>query len=267
VPNDPNAIVVSQGDVRSVAIESGDVRPLAVLGSATVLVFAAAIVPLLMRGRFAVGVSEWLMAAVVVTAVNVLVAPFMLARLRRVTVGTDGVFIADALGRSRFVPHRSLRAVAFDGRDLVVETRRGVSRYPLRPRRDDADEASSARRRSELARRVADIRALGLGGGTSNAALALRASASDLSEIIDRGSYRDQAVSRDMVWAIVEDPAAPPRARVQSAVALRVSAEEAPRLRAAAAATADPDVQRGLVAAGEIGPADARQSAITNRNA
>ena len=57
----------------------------------------------------------------------------------------------------------------------------------------------------------------------------------------ERG-YRGSAVTRETVWAILEDPSAAPQVRVRVAETLRVSMGEAPRLRIAALETASPEI-------------------------
>jgi hypothetical protein len=168
------------------------------------------------------------------------------SRPKRVSVGTDGVVIAAICGRHRFVAHRNIEELTFDGRHLVMRSNARTSRFPLLPARPDSSPAAAAYRQNALARRIAELRTLGLHGGTSRPEIALEPSTAALAAAIGARGYRDPVVTRDAVWAILEDPAAPRVARARSAAALRVSADERPRLRVAVTSTADPELREEL---------------------
>jgi hypothetical protein len=135
----------------------------------------------------------------------------------QVTVGTDGVLLVDALGRTRLLRHAVIDEIRSDEVGLVLRTEGRTERFPFRGWVRGKVEAYW---RAAVGRRIAAARAAGLRGGASNASLA-----DDPVSLaaIEKSGYRDPAASRDAIWAIVEDPAAPPGARARSANALRVS--------------------------------------------
>lgn len=164
----------------------------------------------------------------------------------RVTVGTDGVLLADALGRRRLLPHGRIGEIQFDGVELVLHVDGRAERFRMRGRVTDM---TGGYWRAAVGRRIAEARAAGLRGGASNASLADDPAFLAAIDGNEKGGYRDPAASRDALWAIIEDPAAPPGARARSATALRASREEATRLRAAAQAIAEPTLREALESA------------------
>jgi hypothetical protein len=168
------------------------------------------------------------------------------SRPKRISVGTDGVVITGTLGRHRFVTHREIDELVFDGYHLVMRTKSATLRFPVLLPRSDSSAAAAGYRRTALARRITTLRTVGLRGGTSRPQIALEPSTADLTDSIGARGYRDPVVTRDAVWAILEDPTAPPVARARSAAALRVSTAEAPRLRLAVTSTADPGLREEL---------------------
>jgi hypothetical protein len=164
----------------------------------------------------------------------------------RVTVGSDGVLLVDSLGRRRLLRHGLIDEMECDGVELVLRAEGRTERFRVRGRVTDKTGGYS---RAAIRRRIAEARAAGLRGGASNASLADDPVLLAATSANEEGGYRSPAASRDALWALIEDPAAPPGARARSATALRASGEEVTRLRAAAQAIAEPTLRDALESA------------------
>lgn len=168
-----------------------------------------------------------------------------LLRDREVRLGTDGLRIVGRL-RDRFVPWRDITAVeGGDGHHAVLRRREGRAvRLLVR----DASKGLPEELRRAFARYRDRAPAPNLEGLTrgdrplAQWAEALRTGA---------GQYRDRALRFEELAAVVEDPEQSPEERLAAGLALSSREGGPDRLRIAAAAAADPDLEALFEAAAE----------------
>ena len=188
--------------------------------------------------------------AVIAALYGVIALPTVLPQ--RIDVGQDGIFLR-WLGNKRFIPfakieiatankigidlflrgerHVEIRMTQKDGgaatqvHALLARITEGMAAHRGLSRADE--EAFLARGQRDVATWLHEMRALGAGEG---------------------GGYRANAIPRERLWAIVENPAADPSAREGAALALSASLEEDDRvrLRATAQKTASPRLRIAL---------------------
>jgi hypothetical protein len=214
-----------------------------------------------------VGVSGILLDSVLF--VPLVLAAIGVAAFRRtlrstfLTVGADGVQVQRFRGK-RFVPYSRIRGITREGRHLVLDERgrpplRLLIEHDRRPRRDSPLTQAEVRRRvDEVIGRIEDARA---GYGKSSALAPLEALVGGaqctptwLAQVrgaTRREDYRENPISIENLWPIVEDAATPARERLTAAIALRPNLDAAgqSRLRVAAEATLAPRVRVALEAA------------------
>jgi hypothetical protein len=198
----------------------------------------------------------WTMPVVVVIMLLWLIAA---STSRDVLVGRDGIRIR-WLGRTRFVPHRSIAKVETTDRGVVVHTVDGEAiDLALRPRTkkvNDAwrDEAFALRDRIERARRRDEG-----DGGAPDAKLLdpeARATKEWVASLRDPQrveTFRRGELDAAQLWRIVEDGDVEPAHRAAAAIALSpaLKDEDKARLRVAASASAEPKLRVALEAAAD----------------
>jgi hypothetical protein len=182
---------------------------------------------------------QWALAALAAATAGLLVA---FCRVARVSVGIDGIRTLHGTG-SRFVAYRDLDAVHASRAE--VQLMRG-ERVVLRLQMHSAD----AKRGKEVAGRIRDAIAAAREQAGAGAEHVVRVeSAARVATMTEGGvDYRSPAVSREHLWAVVEGASADGETRMAAARALAVTLtdEDKPRMRAVAARVADPRLRVAL---------------------
>jgi hypothetical protein len=179
-------------------------------------------------------------------AALVLPLPFVLVR-RRVIAGSDGIHLRFV--GVRFVPYAHITRAkpnGDDGVELVLQNGEivaasGAACKALLDRVWHALEA-----RAQLTVQPAESAYLDRGARSTADWLA------ELSKLAaTASSYRGGGVSRDRLWALVENPSAPPRIRAAAAAALAPVLDRASKqhLRVVAGATARPELRSAIESA------------------
>jgi len=245
--------------VSRVRLHSVGPWPVVILGGTLVFLLLGALALVWMPddGWFHLGIFVWELLFVPGALAVTFAAMSIAASYRSVTVGTDGILLVDRRGRQSFHRHAEVDELSFGlaGPNAVLRLRIAERALvlPCFGWLAHASAEARARAREEVATAVAEIRAIGVEAGSSDAFLADDPATLELLDVPaqlegDR-VYRGSAVTREAVWAILEDPTAPPQARVRVAETLRVSMGEAPRLRIAADEAASPEVRVVLLRA------------------
>ena len=197
----------------------------------------------------------WMMPITVVVMLGWLVAA---TTSRDVVVGRDGIRIR-WLGRSRFLPHRSIARVEKTDRGVVVHTVDGEAiDLPLRPATKKVndewrDEALALFDRIERARERDDE---GVAPEAKLLEPEARATKEWVASLRDPGrmeTFRRGELDAAQLWRIVEDGDVEPRRRAAAAIALSTSLDDAAktRLRVAASTSAEPKLRVALEAAAD----------------
>jgi hypothetical protein len=187
----------------------------------------------------------------VTSVVACLVAVILVNIPTRVTVGSDGVHIAWA-GWSRFVAYSDIQAVTVEDRTFNTEHHRAVVMELRNGRRvllaASIDQTKMVDALGRQLRRT--CRRLARTPPWTPTAL-LASSAESLFGILERASFRAEALNRDVVWEVLEDVAATRAERMAAAIALMdgLSVDERTRLKALADGTADPSTRAAFLAA------------------
>ncbi len=160
-------------------------------------------------------------------------------RASRVAIGVDGVHVRGS-SRSRFYGFRDVDRARVSGSDLeLLRGTRVVLRLQLHGEDAARRDALLARLQAAIARAAAerDEPAVSFVGGASRADLTRAAEGG--------GDYRQQAVSREQLWSVLEGPTVATAARRAAAEALAGSRDpaERARLRIAADRCAEPAVR------------------------
>lgn len=174
----------------------------------------------------------------------------------KLRVGTDGVSV-HWYGERRFHSYGDIRTLHPDPRGIrleLVDGEQQIVQCVLDQRRgeeirDELLEAARARL-ADYRQHAERFAVSALGRGDRSRGEWFRA----LDELARQGAgYRGQVVTRAALWAVVDNPALDPTARAGAALVLRRSLkdEERERLRAAAAASAGPQVRVALEAAAD----------------
>ncbi len=173
-----------------------------------------------------------------------------------VVVAADGVMLSNGLGRRRWLAMHRVHDLHIEGDELRLRIE--DKHLVVKIKQDHAaDEATGTfeHRCATLATRLSEIVGSHARQNAPSTPFTLPPVAANIDEDVqilrrtrERG-YREIPVTREALWTLVEDPSASPRSRARAAVALRVSTEEAPRLRVAAAGTANPELSELLDAA------------------
>ena len=174
------------------------------------------------------------------------------------SVGTDGVLIQ--LLRRKFIPFSDLTGVRIDGsgspchvlfvrkrsKPIKVKTATHAQAEAVQQQVESALDAFESRRRAAL---IEDLEP----GDRTEAEWR-----ESLKGVLKQDGYRSQAVDREQLLRVVEDPGQHPRVRVAAAVALEEGSqpEEKQRIRVAAQASASPRVRVALEQAAEGGVED-----------
>lgn len=172
-----------------------------------------------------------------------------------IVVGSDGIFVERWLGQRRFVPYGEIAEVRVTNGQLEIRLHDETSLflhlgYGASSRRaglgvamDDAlfrvaglaSEILEAKRRSDELAATSERETTSLVHGSQD----------------ELAGFRDNAIPRERLWQIVEDPAAPVSARARAAQMLKASSFEAgsdaKRLRVAADACASPQLRVALL--------------------
>jgi hypothetical protein len=160
-------------------------------------------------------------------------------RASRVSIGLDGVLVHGS-SRTRFYGYRDVDGARVEGSDLVLYRRDSVV-VRLQLHGKDA-----ARREALLARLLGAIERARLERNDPTATLVSASTKAQLTRAADGGSdYRQAAVSRDQLWALVEGPGVDTEARRAAAEALAKTSDQddRARLRVAAEHSAEPSVR------------------------
>lgn len=201
------------------------------------------------------------------SALAAALATLWLATRVSVRIGADGLALARPLRRDRFIPHDAIAFVRCED-DAVVLTLRTrekiLLRVPGMPLESDdereqrashrADEAQSiVRRIVEAERAFRDHRAApeALAGVLRRGGRTAREWLDELRRIGEgaAGTFRTMNVARSQLLDVVESTSASARDRIAAIVALRVrlSEDEAPRIRVAAERCAEPDLRQQMI--------------------
>ena len=204
-------------------------------------------------------------AAIALGALAPLIAAFR--SMVTVTIGADGVHLAQWLSRPRFVRYDEIERVDQQGTSMTIHLRHGP---PLRlhmgnlgARADKGllglgmeERMQSAASQIEEAKRAseggASVSAVLVARNGRDAAAWMRALAASHDAA---ASYRAAALAPETLWRIVDDAAASATARAGAAVALRarIDDEGRQRLRVASEACAAPALRGAFAAAADAG--------------
>lgn len=165
-----------------------------------------------------------------------------------IRIGTDGVLVQKLF--KTFVPYGELRGARIDGGPVyfkvVIERMRGRPLQIPSASRQQAkavvDQIDSSRDAFQSRRRAALVD--GLSRGDQDPQAWRKA----VAELLDEGGYRRQALDREHLLQLAEDPGQTEKVRVAAALALQPSArpEDRARIRVAAEASASPKVRVAL---------------------
>ena len=166
-------------------------------------------------------------------------AAALFRRASRISIGLDGIFVRGS-SRARFYAYRDIDGAAARGSDLVLlRGERVVLRLQLHGKDASRRDALLGRLQAAISRAAAerDAPATSFVSGASTADITRAAEGG--------GDYRQQAVSREQLWAVLEGPAIDSVSRRAAAEALARSQDpaERARLRVAAEQCAEPSVR------------------------
>lgn len=206
---------------------------------ASLLMFMPAVLGPLLAGL------PWLAVALGVPGYAALVA---MALPARITIGLDGLLVR-WLGRRELIPFGELRAIAHDGRRLVLDLAGGRRRTLsarwtadrfVKARSTEHGFASREAYLDAIVARAREAMAASRGSAAPAAAAALLRKGQDLTTwlralraTLDRGAsgFRQAETVPEQLWSTVEDGAADPTERAAAAVALGPALDDAERER------------------------------------
>lgn len=185
---------------------------------------------------------------------------------RKIRVGVDGVFVS-WLGLSRFVSYGDIRRVRAVPEGVGLELANGSTYFVRTAGLRESREGTVLRgafldHPYTIAARIEEAQRAYVLARAADDPAALAPPGDDLKEWVarmrrlgtgDGSAYRAAAVSRETLWRVAENAAAPPAARAGAIIALSPSLEapERQRLRVAVDAVADPRAREVLTRAAE----------------
>ena len=234
----------------------------AALGAMLALNAAAVAVALMSEHAFR---DPRILAGLVAYAAVSLGGAALFRRASKVAIGVDGVLVAGT-SRTRFFAYRDLDAARVDGAELRL-VRRDEVVLRLQLHGEDA-----SKRNAVLARIRDAIDRVKEGRRAVSAQILASSTPEQLAQAAGgAASYRDAALTREQLWALVEGPEIDGDARRAAAEALATASgpEERARLRVVAEQCAAPAVRVALehLARGEVHDEDAPVAGAMRREA
>ena len=253
---------------RSVArfiLQHGTYRGALVATLVPLLAFAGAV------GLLAVGAQ--LAGALVILATMIATVVLAVRTTAGVEVGADGVRIARALGRPRYLPFSTIARIEQVGTEVRFVLRGGeeILVHQAAPAKPKLAMGTALDERAALVERVSaqlerHRNATAAGDTFARGDRTTEAWLDDLARVNEPATFRTPAVPVEVLWRVVEDPTAATTARAGAAFALRSSLDDEgkARLRVVADACAAPKLRVALdeLATGEDDLADTFEALV-----
>jgi hypothetical protein len=182
-------------------------------------------------------------------------------RASRIAIGVDGVLVTGT-SKTRFFAYRDIDDARVDRGDIIFV--RGI-REVLRLQLHGED---AARRDAIAARISAAIARAREGRGAAPAQIVAQSTAFRLARAAQGGAdYREPALTREQLWALVEGPEIDGDARREAAAAIAATGDdkERARLRVAAAQCAEPHVRVAIQTIATDDPIDEADGSARER--